>query len=277
MYSRRSKIFTVVSAVLLGILIGIGVVTVFSPSAPGLTTGMFATGTVTPIAAAVTTPETQELAGAPPAATATPPPLATATATPTAPAPATPTVRPTVTPTPQRTPDPAAVVALEQIQVATAALRSGTLEAVTEQRDGGRPTEVLRFDLGDAQREPRLLRVTTTATTTTELLMVGDRAWQRQGTTPWTAVADQPPIQAQVQAFLPDVAAATQPQVAADTATTVVQWYAAEEDANVTGLLATGEPVLRELRSVPRDGGAVLTITYRDWNTFVDIIAPDGT
>ncbi len=307
MYSRSDKIF-MVAMVLLAILTGIGVGIVLSPSAPpGPTTGVLTTGTVTPIAAAVTTagaqelggaspaatampprpatatptpavvttPEAQELADAPPATTATPPRPATATPTPTAPA--TPTARPTATPAPQPTPDPAAVVALEQIQAATAALRSGSLEAVTEQRDGGRTTEVLRFDLGDAQREPRLLRVTTTATTTTELLMVGNRAWQRQGTTPWAAIADQPPIQAQVQAFLPNVAAAIQPQVASDTTTTVVQWYAADADADVTGRLATGELVLRELRSVPRAGGTVRTVTYRDWNTYVDIIAPDGT
>jgi hypothetical protein len=307
MYSRSDKIF-MVAMVLLAILTGIGVGIVLSPSAPpGLTTEVLATGTVTPIAAAVTTPGAQELAGAspdataapprpatapptpavvttpeaqeladaPPATTATPPRPATAPPTPTAPA--TPTARPTATPAPQPTPDPAAVVALEQIQAATAALRSGSLEAVTEQRDGGRTTEVLRFDLGDAQREPRLLRVTTTATTTTELLMVGDRAWQRQGPTTWTPVAGQPPIPAQVQAFLPDVAAATQPQIASGSDPPVVQWYAANTDTDVSVGLAAGEPVLRELRYVPRADGAALTVSYRSWNTFVDIIAPDGT
>ncbi len=107
--------------------------------------------------------------------------------------------------------------------------------------------------------------------------MVGDRAWQRQGDTTWTAVADPPRIHAQVQAFLPDVAAATNPEVAAAPDPTVVQWDDPERDADVTVALAAGEPVLRELRHVPREDGAVLTVTYRGWNTYVDIIAPDGT
>ncbi len=56
-----------------------------------------------------------------------------------------------------------------------------------------------------------------------------------------------------------------------------MQWYDPERDADVTVRVDSANPVVREMRRVARGDGEVLTVTYSQWNEFVDIVSPEGS
>jgi sortase A len=194
---------------------------------------------------------------------------------------ASPTPVPTTIPTPVPTVDPALTAALDQVAQAERALQSGQIEAVTQQQDGVQSSAIIRFDLGDEERAARLRSITTMegpdGATTTEYIIVGDRVWEHQPDNMWTETSDQPSVMEQMQALLPDVEAATAPEVETDGTITIVRWYDPEQDADITVHLDASNTMLHELQRVSRKDGSVLSVTYSSWNTFVDILSPEGT
>jgi hypothetical protein len=289
-YFYRFKMVLVICslALLLGMLMGIGIVVLLVPSALEDVRELSRAPSFTPIQAASNGMDLQEATFTPTArtvATPTSSPTQAPTSTPTSSLTAMATTAPTATALPPSTPvptsDPTITAALERIAQAEAALRSGQLEAVNNQQDGGRSSVTIRFDFGSEQLMPRLRSIATTENTredsTTERIVVGEHAWQRQSGSSWTKISDQPDVVEQVQEFLPDVDEAANPEVETDGTITVVQWYDAERDANVTVHLDADSLVLRELRRVSRKDGSVLTVTYPNWNSFVDIVSPEGT
>lgn len=213
------------------------------------------------------------------ASTATPvptqaPTVGTATArSASTPAPATPALT-----TPAPTAVTATVVA-QRLIAAEDALRRGQLEAVLDYGNGVRATATLVFDYGDAN-QPQRLHVTTvytspTGSQTSERIIVGNRAWDRQPDGRWVAVPEQEGVWGRVQPFLPHADQAPVPALRNEVGATSLRWIAAGQDSTVLLDPASGIP--RELRQVNRSTGATLVVTYRGWNTPVDIAPPPGT
>ena len=149
-------------------------------------------------------------------ATPAPPPTPSlvAPATPT-PAPSSPTRPAPATPIPPpATPTPVALADLRRRAAdAEATLQSGTFEAITDYGAGARAEATLRFDLGDAQRPPRLRHLTTiyrgmVGSQATEQITIGRQAWRRRDGGGWEAMTAPAAVYDDVLAYLPHLAVA---------------------------------------------------------------------
>jgi hypothetical protein len=221
-------------------------------------------------------------------ATAFPPIATRPAASPAAPQPA---LAGAVTPNPARaTPTAAAAVLttgsflpaalVQPISTAQPELRTGQIEAALDDQSGDRMSIHIRFDLGDQQHAPRL-QSTSTYTSAAgiradEWILIGERAWQRQIGGGWTASPRKKDILEQIRAFLPPLTTAQNLVLedSDDESTTTLYWYDADTNAAITLQLdaATGTP--RTLRMATHGSGALLVVTYRSWNTPVEIDMP---
>lgn len=171
----------------------------------------------------------------------------------------------------------------DRVAAAEAALRSGRFEVTVGITETSRSTATVLFDLGDAAGgtgTPRL-RMTSTytgtaGTQTTEHVVVGERAWDRQADGRWVAV---PPVHGpwdQVTGLLPRAGTATDPEVTTGPDGTVLRWYEAGFNADLTLRVDTATGVPREFRRAARATGIVLTVAYSGWNVPVDIAPPQS-
>jgi hypothetical protein len=201
--------------------------------------------------------------------------IATATPLPTqVPTVGTATTRSASTPTPATATDvPQRLIAAE------GALRRGQMEAVLDYGNGVRATATLVFDYGGAN-QPQRLHLTTvytspTGSQTSEHIIVGNRAWDRQPDGRWVAVPEQEGVWGRVQPFLPHADQAPTPALRNEVGATSLRWTDAGQD--ITVLLDPASGIPQELRQVNRSTGATLVVTYRGWDTPVDIAPPTGT
>jgi hypothetical protein len=200
--------------------------------------------------------------------------IATATPLPTqVPTVGTATTRSASTPTPATATDvPQRLIAAE------GALRRGQMEAVLDYGNGVRATATLAFDYGDAT-QPQRLHLTTvytspTGSQTTERITIGDRAWDRQPDGRWVVLPEQEGVWGRVQPYLPHADRAPGPTLRTEIGGVSLHWTDDVQDVTVLFDPASGIP--RELRQVNRANGATLVVTYRGWNTPVDIVPPAG-
>jgi hypothetical protein len=200
--------------------------------------------------------------------------IATATPLPTqVPTVGTATTRSASTPTPATATDvPQRLIAAE------GALRRGQMEAVLDYGNGVRATATLAFDYGDAT-QPQRLHLTTvytspTGSQTTERITIGDRAWDRQPDGRWVVLPEQEGVWGRVQPYLPHADRAPGPTLRTEVGSVSLHWIDDVQDVTVLFDPASGIP--RELRQVSRANGATLVVTYRGWNTPVDIVPPAG-
>lgn len=267
---------------LVAVLVGRGMASLFEPRIPSAEAWRPA-----PAPTALAQPAASNTAAPAPAATPAPltpsarPPLAAA---PTATTPvffnaADPTPAPTVAEPAPTAPAPATPL-LQQLGEVVAALRAGEIDAELSYMDGSRAYAIVRFDLGDDQRAPRF-KITTTyvgtaGTQLVERITIGDRAWQREPNGAWMATEAHETAIEQIQTFLPrlDPALAVTAEEGREVST--LRWYDAGRDADMTLSVdrATGAP--RSLQQAARASGSVLTITYKGWNTLVQVAPPEG-
>jgi hypothetical protein len=157
-------------------------------------------------------------------------------------------------------------------------LWAGQFEATIDYGGTNRSSAQVRFDTGQGQRPPAFQIASTyegsSGTQTTERITIGDRSWERQPDRSWVERAAQEAVVDQINVFLPHTEAITNTEVTIEATGTVLRWYDASRDVDVTLTVApaTGTPV--ELRELTRSSGATLTVTYKGWNTPVDIIPP---
>jgi hypothetical protein len=174
---------------------------------------------------------------------------------------------------------PASLV--DRVAAAEAALRSGRIEVTIGITETTRSTATVLFDLGDAAGgtgAPRL-RMTSTytgpaGTQTTDHIVVGGRAWDRQPDGRWVGV---PPAHGpwdQVAGLLPRARTATDPEVTTGPDGTVLRWYEAGFDADLTLRVDPATGVPREYRRAARATGIVVSVAYTGWNVPVDIAPP---
>ena len=129
-----------------------------------------------------------------------------------------------------------------------------------------------------ATESPRLRLLTTyrgpAESRTFERVVVGGRAWDRTGTEPWRAGPAGDGVRAQVEALLPGASRAARPTLGRDGEGSYLQWQDVSDGASVTLRLdfAGGPP--REMRRVLPSDGAVLSVSYADWNASVTIVPP---
>lgn len=196
----------------------------------------------------------------------------TATVLPVAPSPAVPTAPV------QATGARAATPISERAMAAEMTLRSGQFEAVLDYGDGSHVFVTMRFDLGDKDRASRAHVVTDyyrgDAHQISERIIIADRTWQRQTNGQWMARTQaQAHVDQQVAAFLPHV-----PPVAGLQMTggipSIISWYNASRDADVTLDVDPATGIPRYLRQVSRTTSTLLTVTYSGWNTEVSIPSP---
>jgi CAAX protease family protein len=175
---------------------------------------------------------------------------------------------------------PAARAILQQVAASVAMLRTGQIEAMLDYGGGTNTSAQLSFDLGGQQSVPRFHIVTSYTGSEkayiTELVVIGDKAWQRQSNAPWRAAVAQAGAWDQVQIFLPSVDSTANLEVEHAPNIMTLRWYDATRDADVTLQVdpATGAP--RKLRQVSRATGLALAVIYREWNTPVEITLPDA-
>jgi hypothetical protein len=174
---------------------------------------------------------------------------------------------------------PAPRAAAQRVGAAEDALRRGQLAAVLDYGNGVRATATLAFDYGDAT-QPQRLHLTTvytspTGSQTTERITIGDRAWDRQPDGRWVVLPEQEGVWGRVQPYLPHADRAPGPTLRTEVGGVSLHWIDDVQDVTVLFDPASGIP--RELRQVSRANGATLVVTYRGWDTPVDIAPPTGT
>jgi hypothetical protein len=153
---------------------------------------------------------------------------------------------------------------------AETALRSGWLDAEIDYADGGGSTAKVLFDLGGEGLPARLYFTSGEGAQAAEFLTIGEQSWRRQPRGRWAATGGLEGVWGQVQAFLPRARSAAEPRLADGT----LHWEDRGRDAEVTVRVDPDSGIPRELRRVDRTGGAVLRVTYHDWNQPVEIGAP---
>jgi excisionase family DNA binding protein len=168
---------------------------------------------------------------------------------------------------------------LQRFVAARAALRTGQLQAVLDYGTKTRASAQIDFDLGDKHSAPRFHMVTSYAgvgkALTTELIVIGDKAWQRQQDAPWTVAAEQPGAWEQVAIYLPAIDSTMDLKMAPEANTVTLHWYDAGRDADVTLEVDPVTGVPYTLHQTPRATGLALTVIYSAWNHPIKIIAPD--
>jgi hypothetical protein len=170
---------------------------------------------------------------------------------------------------------------LQRVVVAEAALQTGQFEAVLDYGSGNQSSSLVRFDLGGEGGVPRL-HITTTYTSTgsvqmIERIAIGDRTWQRQLDGTWAEVPEQQEGLGQLQTFLPHAARASNATLDRTGYALTLRWYDAESNADVTLVVDPATGIPRALRQVTRGSEVALTVTYRGWNTPVEILPPTGS
>lgn len=169
----------------------------------------------------------------------------------------------------------------QQVVGAQGALRTGQFAATIDYGNGTQVSAEVRFDLGDERHAPGLHLITTyqglSSTRTWESITIGDRSWQRQSGGHWTATPAQGKVRNQVQVFLSHADAAPTPAIDRSGDVTVLHWYDADRDTDVTLQVdpLTGTP--QQLHQLTRATGLVLAVTYHGWNTAVQISPPSTT
>jgi hypothetical protein len=170
-----------------------------------------------------------------------------------------------------------AEVILLQVAEAEAALRMGQLEATITYGSGARSSARVRFDLGDEQRVPCFQIITTyegaKSIQTTERITIGDQSWERQQDSQSTAMPARESALKQLQVFLPRTDSISDIKRVTAEGRYVLRWYDSARDADVT-LRVDAAGIPQQLRRVSRANGLVLTVTYSDWNTPVEISPP---
>jgi hypothetical protein len=211
-------------------------------------------------------------------------PTGTSTAAPTIAPTGTSTAAPTIAPTGTSTAAPTqapAITLVQQIAAAEAALRSGELEAVLDYGGGTKSSAQVRFDFGSAEQPQRLDFRTTyqgsDSTQTLQQITIGDRCWERRDTQGWTPAAPKNDIGDQIRFFLPQSRSAERPRYVQQADRAELRWYDAGHDADVTLLFDPDTNMPRSLQRQPRRTGVVLSVTYKRWNTPVEILPPVTT
>lgn len=217
----------------------------------------------------------------------------TPTVPPTVPPAPTPIVTARITPSPVPTPTATAVsagptpdrgaapIGRQQVADAEAALRAGQLEATIDYGNGSRSSVQMRFDLGDAQRLPRLHIISTNqgiaGTQTIEQVVIGEQTWQHGPVGSWTAVSTQDGLWDQLHTSLPQIRNATDPGTVNVGNVTVLRWYDTGREADVELQVDAVTGIPQQLHLSVRATGLVLTVIYRGWNTAVQISPPSST
>lgn len=160
-------------------------------------------------------------------------------------------------------------------------LHSGEIEAQVSYTDGASTTLVVRFDMGDEQRQPRLHMSAsyrdTGVSESVEQITVGNDTWQRHDEGLWTMVTTSKSVKEQLQPFLPKVDTAKEPQLDIVGDTAVLRWFDTDQAVDDTLRLSAPRGMPEELRRVERTSGQVMTLKYRSWNTAIVIESPSLT
>lgn len=190
-----------------------------------------------------------------------------------------PTPQPTATalaPTAQ----PNASAIQQRIVDAEAALRTGELVATIDYGDQNTTAVELRFDFGMAQESPRLqitsIYTSGTQIQITERITIGNRSWQRQDQGKWLASDEQTSIVEQVLPFLPSAASLSDPEVKYEQDLATLSGFDASRDADITLLVDPASGVPRQMEQMTRQTRRVLSVTYRGWNTPIEIVPPES-
>jgi hypothetical protein len=189
----------------------------------------------------------------------------------------TPTAQPATVPAAQPT-----AIALETVVArvidAESALQTGQIDAAITYSDGTTSSTHIRFDFGVSGGNAKVAMSTTyqsgAQTKTTEQIMVGAQVWERVDGGNWQEVSNVEGVWGQVQAFLPRMATVPAPLRENDEHPGELHWYDSGRNADVTLQVDpdSGEP--EQMRTVARETGSVLTITYTGWNTPTQIDPP---
>lgn len=184
---------------------------------------------------------------------------------------------PTLTPAIAATHETAPVL-FQQLIAAETSLRSGELEAVIDYGNDSRSVAQVRFDLGTAQILPRLDFKTayqgSSSTQTIEEITIGDHAWERHGEQSWTSVPAREGMWDQIRFFLPGAEYGSTPSYGKQPDQTELRWYDATRDADVRVIVDPKTAVPLVLERQTRGTGLTLTVTYKGWNTPVEILPP---
>lgn len=187
---------------------------------------------------------------------------------------------PTVTIIPTLSATPAAPDVLQDVVLAEAALRSGELEAIMELGNGVRSSARVRFDMGSQEQVVRFHMITeyqgAEASQTMERITVGERSWQRNAQGGWDSIAAETGIWDQLQFFLPQSNSATTPRIITKLQDIEISWYDADRDAEITLRVDKATKTPLELRRLTRATKLMLVVTYKGWNTGVNIQGPEG-
>jgi hypothetical protein len=173
---------------------------------------------------------------------------------------------------------PAALGLPQRVAAAEAALQSGDFAAELSYTDGSRAVATLRFDLGNDQNESRFHITTTYLGTggrqTVERISIGDQAWDLQPDGRWVRGPSQAGVFEQIRRFLPGAVGIHDPEVVIADGTGELRWYDPGADADATLLVDSVQGIPRQLRRVARRDGSVFAVTYKGWNTTVEITPP---
>jgi ABC-type multidrug transport system ATPase subunit len=185
-------------------------------------------------------------------------------------------------PLPTSPPAPASAAVYEVIS-AENSLRSGYIEAQIALSAGTHSAAQIRFDLGELGEVPRLdLTSIYTGTSrgarasrqTVELIMIGERSWQRTDRSSWQPTAAES-VLGQLRLYLPDARAATNPVIVAGTPP-MLRWYDPMDEADVTLERDPNSGLPRALHRTMRQSSLTLDVLYIGWNTAVEIRPPPG-
>jgi hypothetical protein len=174
---------------------------------------------------------------------------------------------------------PATDVARSKVLTAVERLRMGQFEAAIENQDGSRATAQLQFDLGEGERPPGYHILTLYENRdqkySTERISIGEEAWQRTDSGPWSEVTEQEGAWGQLQTFLPRTLSAAKPTLVETYAgDKLLRWSETSQGGEITLRFdpATGVPT--EMQRLYGATGSKLTVSYIEWNTPVEIAPP---
>ena len=205
-------------------------------------------------------------------------------ATPTTVPPTTPRVGPVAIATPMVSTAPTAgpaeslATVRQRVLDAEAALQRGEITATIDYGNGTCSIVEMRFDRGDARREPRLYSRSTfqglTGIVTVERLADGTRTWERQLPGDWRLSAAPEGLWGQLSRYLPPLESIATSNSARDGMFVTLRWYDPARDADAELLVdsATGIPVSYSEKG--RSTALPLVVRYRAWNAPVVITPP---
>jgi ATP-binding cassette subfamily B protein len=185
-------------------------------------------------------------------------------------------------PLPTLPPDPASA-AVQEVISAENSLRSGYIAAQIALSAGTHSAAQIHFDLGEVGEGPRLdltsiytstARSAQASAQTVELIMIGERSWQRTDRSSWQPTAAES-VLGQLRLYLPAARAATNPVIVASTPP-MLRWYDPMDEADVTLERDPNSGLPRALHRTMRQSGLTLDVLYIGWNTAVEIRPPPG-